>query len=431
MYHPFAQSPYSFYQNKAAFDQLPFSGGVLSAGAGCLVVKRRFFVETTGQTIFIATFCSNMSTVTTQIMAFFRIRWVRILANIVAWLLPITLLPVYSEAEWKTASWDVLSLSLIYCCFSCFAAAFYLNAFLLVPRLLGRRKYGWFTLAFIAVFFLFYPMFKYTVQLSGAIAPNVHAEIYFKLWYKRLGLVSYYAPYYVILVLLPLLLKFFRDHYTVTNRITQLQQQHTELELNFLKAQLNPHFMFNSLNNIYSLSLHQSSATPAIVLKLSDLLRYTLYETKDSLIGLDREIQFIKDYIDLEKIRHGDHVKIDIDIQGNPAQQQVAPLLLVPFIENSFKHGVNAQFGNAWIKLQLHISGNELHFVLRNNMPGAEEKKYQLNKAGGIGLQNTRKRLALLYPNRHRLNITEHDDVYEVALTLQLNQPNHVPMPHS
>lgn len=337
------------------------------------------------------------------------------------WWTFITIIPIKLEQRITFEGWDVLSILMLYACYSLFIVAFFLHTRVLYPKLLAKRHTTWFVISMAVTLVAFYFIFYYSFKLAGFITPSLQPEIFFKLRYKIAASPVYYGAYYFIFTIVPLLLKSLRDHYVVQNKMIRLQKEHTELELDFLKAQLNPHFMFNSLNNIYSLSLHQSTLAPEMILKLSDLMRYTLYETKDEYIALDKELAFMRDYVDLEKIRHGDHATIDIHVTGNIEGHRIAPLLLIPFIENSFKHGVNAQFGPSWIEMNVNVAADRLDFVLRNNTPNPEERKYQLNKPGGIGLVNAQKRLSLLYPSKHALNTSLKDGVYEVSLTLYLN----------
>jgi LytS/YehU family sensor histidine kinase len=190
----------------------------------------------------------------------------------------------------------------------------------------------------------------------------------------------------------------------------------TELELNLLKSQINPHFLFNTLNNIYSLSLQKSDRSPEMILKLSDLMRYMLYECNVPFIDLQREIQFLQDYIDLEKIRHGEKVEILFSVQGAPDGLKIPPLLLIPFVENAFKHGVNAQFGNAWVHISLLLENNHIVFEIKNNKPQTAAQR-NLNSSG-IGIENAKKRLQLIYPNKHVLEINDLSASFHIKLSI-------------
>ena len=199
-----------------------------------------------------------------------------------------------------------------------------------------------------------------------------------------------------------------------------LQRQNLKSELKFLKSQINPHFFFNTLNSLYALTLKKSDRAPEIVLKLSDMMRYMLYESNERLISLQQEISYIKNYLELEKLRHGENFVMDIDIEGNPDGHQIAPLLFIPFLENSFKHGIDHELQSGYVKMKLSVSDNALALRVSNSIP-----KEALNpipskeKAGGIGLSNVRRRLNILYPNRYKLETGEIGEEYVVKLELQ------------
>lgn len=229
----------------------------------------------------------------------------------------------------------------------------------------------------------------------------------------------YYLPEFLQLVIvtaIPLSLKFMRRYYRLQDEKNNLEKLNTNLELNFLKAQLNPHFLFNSLNNIYSLALHKSDKAPEMLIKLSDLMRYMLYECNVEKSSLDKEIAFMKNYIELEKIRHGEDAEIQFEVEGNTMHKSIPPLLLIPFVENAFKHGVNAQMGKSWVKFHLTLTETGLRFTGENNKPfnGAAV----LKNSGGIGIENARKRLELSYPHKFSLDINNTNETYKVSVEI-------------
>ncbi|HMW39825.1 MAG: histidine kinase [Saprospiraceae bacterium] len=209
------------------------------------------------------------------------------------------------------------------------------------------------------------------------------------------------------------------DWLRVQNEKKTLQTRTIESELQFLKNQINPHFLFNTLNNLYALTLKKSEYAPDMVLKLSDMLRYMLYECNETVVPLSKEIQYIRNYLDLEKLRLSREANIQLNIEGDSEGIKVAPLLFIPFIENSFKHGLRNHQGAAFINIYFGIS-NELNFQIINSksmdMPGFGRSK----PSGGIGLTNVRKRLELIYPDMHRLNISDEPDQFIINLTLKI-----------
>ena len=206
----------------------------------------------------------------------------------------------------------------------------------------------------------------------------------------------------------------------------QLFHEKTKAELQLLKAQVHPHFLFNTLNNIYYFTLAGSPKAPEMINKLSGLLHYILNECNQPLIPLQKEINMVRDYMALEKIRYGEmNMTIEIQdkdsppLQGEVGRGLIAPLLLIPFVENSFKHGTSKMLAHPWLKLQMTIENNMLHFSVANSRP--PEAETQLKK-GNIGLKNVKKRLELLYPGTHELNIVSKPESFFVYLKVQLQE---------
>lgn len=197
----------------------------------------------------------------------------------------------------------------------------------------------------------------------------------------------------------------------------QLEKEKLRGELEILKAQVHPHFMFNTLNSIYALSLKKSDETSAAILKLSQLMRYILTECKQSSVDLAKEVEILQHYIELEKSRFYNRMDMTINIRGDLTRDRIAPLVLLPFVENSFKHGVNEMIEQAWISLDLEVSDHQLRFKLIN---GRAEGPVHPDSVQ-VGLQNVKKRIGLLYPKAHELRITEDADTFVVSLVLQLN----------
>jgi LytS/YehU family sensor histidine kinase len=197
----------------------------------------------------------------------------------------------------------------------------------------------------------------------------------------------------------------------------QLEKEKLKAELQLLKAQVHPHFLFNTLNNLYALTLTNSAQAPEVVLKLSGLLRYMLYECNVPHVSLVRELQLMSDYLQLEKLRYGDRLDLSVNISGDPAGKLMAPLLLIPFLENSFKHGASEHLDQAWISVDILVRDNTLKFKVINAIPAAESPQVL---TGGLGLVNVRKRLQLLYPGTHELKTIREGETFLVSLTLQL-----------
>lgn len=214
-------------------------------------------------------------------------------------------------------------------------------------------------------------------------------------------------------------IKLMKYWYVKEQRNLQLQKENIAAQLQLLKAQVHPHFLFNTLNNIYSYTQKVSPTASTLVMGLSDLLRYILHEGSKPLVSLDKELKMIEDYMILEQIRYGDRLDINKELPTETNGLTIAPLLLLPFVENCFKHGTSQMLEQAWIRLAVDIDGNNLKMTLINaKVPVKEENK----PVSGIGINNVRKRLELLYPGKHELTIREEEDVYIVKLTVELER---------
>jgi len=210
-------------------------------------------------------------------------------------------------------------------------------------------------------------------------------------------------------------IKLMKHWYTEGQRNLRLQKENAESQLQILKAQVHPHFLFNTLNNIYSFTQNTSSTASAMVMGLSDILRYMLYECNKPLVPLAKELKMTEEYIDLERIRYGNALEMDINLPGDTDGLHVAPLMLLPFIENCFKHGISNILDQPWLSLHVTIEDRTMTMKLLNSKPARPS-----HRTPGIGIDNVRKRLALLYPGKHELVINEEEEVFIVILKLEL-----------
>ncbi len=201
-----------------------------------------------------------------------------------------------------------------------------------------------------------------------------------------------------------------------TNRNYEQQLLIRQSELKSLKSQINPHFLFNNLNNIYFLCLERSEKAADVVEKLSSLLRYSLEQTDKEYVALEKEFQFINNYINLEKSRLPDSGKINLERTGDFANLKIAPLILITFVENCFKHGANRNSKDPYVDIQLEVKDGVLNFFCDNNVSGSNLERDKL----GTGLNNVKKRLQLIYPKRHQLQINTSENRYTVKLSIQL-----------
>ncbi|MBT4412205.1 MAG: histidine kinase [Bacteroidetes bacterium] len=191
-----------------------------------------------------------------------------------------------------------------------------------------------------------------------------------------------------------------------------------EAELSLLKAQLHPHFLFNTLNNLYGLTLEKSDQAPAIVLRISDMLNYMLHESNQTTVPMAKEIKYLRDYLDLEKLRFGEELKLDFKEEGNYADFEIAPLILIPFVENAFKHGARVQTEGAEISVQIKAD-SELFILRVENSVELDPRQKDNEKSGGLGLANVKKRLELLYKGRYILDIDNKTDTFVIRLEIR------------
>src|SRR5436190_20544073 len=226
---------------------------------------------------------------------------------------------------------------------------------------------------------------------------------------------------YPTVVGLALAIKLLKNWYLKQNEAAQVAREKINAELQLLKAQVHPHFLFNTLNNIYSFIINNSPAAPGAISKLSTLLRYIIYECNQPVVQLEKELKMIRDYIDLEKFRYGESFNMSLHMQGDASNKMICPLLLIPFLENSFKHGASQMLAYPWVNLDIVVNDQHLYFNLSNSKPTITGEN-AVSK--GLGLRNVKKRLAILYPESHSLSITEDSMKFSVSLKIPLYNAN-------
>jgi hypothetical protein len=221
-------------------------------------------------------------------------------------------------------------------------------------------------------------------------------------------------------------IKLMKYWYIKEQRNLQLQKENVAAQMQLLKAQVHPHFLFNTLNNIYSYTQDTSPKASALVTGLSDMLRYMLYECSQPLVPLIKEIKLLRDYCSLEKVRYDEQLDIQLRIPEKDTGLAIAPLLLLPFVENSFKHGASNQVGHAWISITIAVEGRQLKMKVVNSKPLDEPAKHK----PGIGIANVKTRLELIYGGRYELTVTDEPEVFIVNLSIELDkQPVPVAQP--
>jgi len=292
--------------------------------------------------------------------------------------------------------------------------AVYINLELLLPKW-GKRKTILFYIVSLAIIIVLFSWinYKFFAEWSVNLLPNYFFISYFT--FKEI--IFFFTSYIIITSLLKLSKSWFWVS-ELEKALLEKEKQKTEVELKALKAQINPHFFFNTLNNIYSMALDKDERLPATILQLSDLMRYFLYESKDNFIPLEKELAVVNNYIALQKIRSDGQLNIDVNSSGQIDGQKIAPLLLITFLENAFKHGAKGNTERSFIRINTEIEKNHLNFSVENNKGLVDEIK--TGERGGLGLENIKRQLQLLYPGKHHLTIKNAKDSFAVHLQLDL-----------
>ncbi len=294
-------------------------------------------------------------------------------------------------------------------------SAFYINYIFLIPEFIQKRKKYWiyvFSFIFILAASV---LIKTTIAMLNPIdllqSIGKKGEIH-HISISEYIIVSTFFSGFVLVT--SCIIKFSVDWFSNERIQRNLESEKKDMELQFLKSQLNPHFLFNSLNNIYSLAYQKSDKTADAILKLSEIMRYMIYESNDSWVSLGKEVEYVKSFVELQKLRFKDGAAVVININGEIDGQQIVPLILISFVENAFKHGVANDPADP-IKIDIIANQKILHFSVTN-------KKSKTNKdaMGGVGLNNVERRLQLLYPERYKLNIVNSATHYTTELMLDL-----------
>ena len=296
----------------------------------------------------------------------------------------------------------------------------YLNIYVLMPRFIFKKKYSLFILFLLSsIFMMVVVKFNLTYYLLNS---NV--------WPEGPEIVNTLTANYVMDMMIGELyvitfvtaIKITSDWIQENKRSSDLEKAQLETQLLFLRSQVSPHFFFNTLNNIYSLSLEGSKRTPKVILKLSELMRYLIYDTKNKRQDLKNEIICIQNYLELEKIRYSDNLEINMNIIGQIEGKVIAPILLLSFVENAFKHGANKSIDKIKIDIDFNVKGDFLNFKIVNQIPVRPKNKQIFKRnQGGIGLSNVKKRLKLGYKkDDYKMSINSSNNLFTVKLKIKV-----------
>ena len=298
----------------------------------------------------------------------------------------------------------------------------YLLIYYQVPKYLLKKKYWQFALSFsISVY-----LFSVLARLSSVyfaepfFRDNFEQESLLEIISDPLFLAEVYFPNVYVVVFLMLTIKVIKDRFEEKHRLEVMHSEKMNTELKFLKAQIHPHFLFNTLNSLYALTLTKSDDAPEVVVKLSEMLDYMLYQCNEPTVSINKEVELLQGYIDLETLRYGD--KLDISFNHNlvNSTSDIAPLILLSFVENAFKHGASGNATNPKIKIDLIVIDGVLHFEVFNTKSYSVTNEKEAVKKNGIGSVNAKRQLELNYKDSYDLKIHETNESYLIRLKIEL-----------
>lgn len=342
--------------------------------------------------------------------------WKKIRHHILFW----TVYFIFNTLRWSSIHNDfMLSLKTNLIGFPIHMILAYGNVYYLMPKFIYTKKYVHYVLyILLSLFILLLVKYNLTYYLvSTDVMPESPHEVNnLTIDYAVQTMIGevYVTSFFTAI-------KLTIDWLRESSKLHDLEKRRLETELKFLRSQVSPHFFFNTLNNIYSLTLEKSDLAPEVILKLSELMRYLLYATKKQRQDLTSEINCIRNYIDLERIRFDNSLKIEMNISGNLDNYKIAPMLLIPLVENCFKHGASKNIGEMKISIDLKVSDGFMDFKVSNTIPNANTELLYPVKTGGIGLSNVKKRLELGYlKTDYELSIFEENEMFNVILKLKV-----------
>ena len=288
----------------------------------------------------------------------------------------------------------------------------YVNYFYVLPPFLKNKNGQAYILRFLSTFSVF--TFIY-VHLRRWVEDSFAKERDF-FYSNEFTIRVVFSAFFIVMFVC--LLKFIEDWFELEARKKELENEKLSTELQFLKAQINPHFLFNTLNNLYYLAFVQSPNTPEVIAKLSQMMRYMIYESNHSKVPLTKEIEYMQNYISLEKLRLNDNFPVAFDVQGNVDTVRITPLILITFLENAFKHGVSNNFSASYVNVNIICENHQCIYTVENTK--LPEKYKTVTEKSGIGLKNVQRRLELSYPDKFTLHIDDNSAVFKVQLILNL-----------
>nr|WP_246859657.1 histidine kinase [Spirosoma sp. KCTC 42546] len=320
--------------------------------------------------------------------------------------------------NWLSISLIIQTISLYYC-LGYYVFPRHLYNFSIVPFI------SWILVCHFIIYESNYLLFYYLQQINSG--PRIERDwqlFHHAYWYGCFsnGAAAFFSFFYSFpFAIILLAVQVVNAIINLRTKNLQLEKDKLNLELDFLKSQVNPHFLFNTLNSVYSRIFDNDEKAADLILRLSELMRYNLYETDSPKIALDKELAYIQNYLNLERNRLSDrHVVIEYEQRGNPSTYQITPLLLIAFVENAFKHGAKGTTDPAYVQVSADITAGQLVFRVENSVPNKLPVSELDRKSGGVGLGNVRRRLDTLYKDKYELVVTQTEITYEVTLIIQV-----------
>jgi two-component system, LytTR family, sensor kinase len=333
----------------------------------------------------------------------------RVVYHISFWFTLLCILTFWEMQTSEGSFWHSFSNEVVNVLFYVFI--YYINSEYLIPQYLAKNKLWSYLGLLIASAFILTPIKVFILFQKFSNFPIDQAHI------------QEHQPSYYLLSLftagVSTIVKITSDWAKQTRVQQELETRTMQTELNFLKSQINPHFLFNTLNSLYALTLKKSDAAPEVVIKLSEMMRYMLYECNEPLVPLSKEVSYIRNYLDLEKLRHK-NMDIKFDVEGVMNDMNVAPLIFIAFIENAFKHGASNAIEPGFVQIHILIENNEVNMYVENSK-AEKQPMMEHKRSGGIGLVNVKRRLDILYPKLYQLDIYDNPNTYGVNLWMKLD----------
>jgi LytS/YehU family sensor histidine kinase len=299
----------------------------------------------------------------------------------------------------------------------------YFNLYYLLPRYFEKKKYVKYILLLHLALAVITLLRAYTDSIIPLPRQNnlLHRYLFYPIHISSIIISGY------MVLLLTMSLKFLKDYFINITLRNKLKYQQMEYKLQQLKNQINPHFLFNVLGNIYSLAYMKSDEAPVMISKLSDMMRYVLYDCQEKSVPLSKEIEYLHDFIDLHNLRKDNKMNITFEVEGNPDNHTIEPLLFLPLFENCFKHGNLEKIDEGWMKAKFTISDDFILLHIENTFDTGKivyeetEEENEKKKKGGIGLSNIKERLNILYPGKHLFATYKNGNVFTVDLNINTN----------